>query len=405
MQSQTLGFDLYFSVLDNKDDCFGFYQDGELFYDKPPQDMLVTWKHSESLCTGVYDYCSVLARTTTIADACPPEYRTDWERVDSKLRSFYKSFITSRIDLDEHCFFDMVPQQFLLDYFSVRESIMRYIYENTERTENFNFDCRLHEMLSELSRVEIKLDYNFLNKNRHKLKVRTLMEKLKKVVPFVRYRQFGTTTGRLTVTPTSFPIMTLDRDVRSSVIPDNDWILELDYNAAELRVFLGLSGQVQPEGDLHKWNSTFLKTDRQHAKRSVIAYMYGGKSLGVGELEELYNVSVVKETHFNPEKEEIKNLFGRRIKSDDFHAVNYTIQSTSAEMVFRNMVEIHKLLKDRKSSVKFCLHDSIVLDFSDEDRDLLKDIRDIFSTTPFGILPTKISGGKNFGKMKEMSFG
>jgi len=299
----------------------------------------------------------------------------------------------------------MVPQQFLLDYFSVRENIMKRIWEDTEKTDNFRFDCDLHEMLSEMSRTKIRINYDFLNKNRHKLKVRNLIQKIKKTNPFVKYRQFSTITGRLTVTPTSFPIMTLDKEVRDVVLPDNDWILELDYNAAELRVFLGLSGHEQPEGDLHKWNSTFLKTDRQHAKRSVIAYMYGGKSLGVGELEELYNVSVVKETHFNPEKEEIKNLFGRRIKSDDFHAVNYTIQSTSAEMVFRNMVEIHKLLKDRKSSVKFCLHDSIVLDFSDEDRDLLKDIRDIFSTTPFGILPTKISGGKNFGKMKEMSFG
>ena len=391
--------------MDNKKECFGFYQNGKLFFDELPSDMSVTWKHSESLCVGSYDYCSVLARSDSIGEVCPPELSTEWHNVDSKMRAFHKSFLTSGINLDENCFFDMVPQQFLLDYFSVRENIMKRIWEDTEKTDNFRFDCDLHEMLSEMSRTKIRINYDFLNKNRHKLKVRNLIQKIKKTNPFVKYRQFSTITGRLTVTPTSFPIMTLDKEVRDVVLPDNDWILELDYNAAELRVFLGLSGHEQPEGDLHKWNSTFLKTDRQHAKRSVIAYMYGGKSLGVGELEELYNVSVVKETHFNPEKEEIKNLFGRRIKSDDFHAVNYTIQSTSAEMVFRNMVEIHKLLKDRKSSVKFCLHDSIVLDFSDEDRDLLKDIRDIFSTTPFGILPTKISGGKNFGKMKEMSFG
>jgi len=282
---------------------------------------------------------------------------------------------------------------------------MRHIYETTERTDNFRFDCSLHEMLHDISTQEIKLDYGFLNQNRHKLKVRTLVEKLKKVDPIVKYRQFGTTTGRLTVTPSSFPIMTLDKDVRDVVLPDNDWILELDYNAAELRVFLGLSGHEQPLGDLHKWNSTFLKTDRQHAKRSVIAYMYGGKSLGIGELEELYNVNVVKEKHFNQDKEQVKNLFGREIKSDEFHAVNYTIQSTTAEIVFRNMLEIHKLLKNRKSSVKFCLHDSIVVDFSDEDRELLGEVRDIFSTTPFGRFPTKVSGGKSFGKLKEMNFG
>ena len=193
--------------------------------------------------------------------------------------------------------------------------------------------------------------------------------------------------------------------MRNVVLPDNDWILELDYNAAELRVFLGLSGHEQPLGDLHKWNSTFLKMDRQHAKRSVIAYMYGGKSLDVGELEDMYNVKIVKEKHYNPQREEVTNLFGRKIKSDDFHAVNYTIQSTTAEIVFRNMIKINDLLKNRKSSVKFCLHDSIVLDFSNEDRELLREIKDIFSTTPFGKFPTKVSAGKNFGNMKEMSFG
>ena len=124
-----------------------------------------------------------------------------------------------------------------------------------------------------------------------------------------------------------------------------------------------------------------------------------------GDLEKLYNAERVKKKHYDPQREEVTSLFGRKIKSDDFHAVNYTIQSSTAEIVFRNMVKINDLLKNCKSSVKFCLHDSIVLDFSNEDRELLQEIKDIFSTTPFGKFPIKVSAGKNFGKMKEMSFG
>ena len=203
----------------------------------------------------------------------------------------------------------------------------------------------------------IKLDHEFINRYYYKKKLRDMKVKNK-----VQYKQFSSITGRLSVTPSSFPIMTLDKELRDVVLPTNDWILEIDYNAAELRVFLGLSGHDQPQGDLHKWNSTFLKTDRQHAKRSVIAYMYGSKNYDVGELEKLYNVKSVKEKHFNPEREEIVNLYGRKIKSDEFHAVNYTIQSTAAEIALRNTLKIYHLLKDRKSSVKFCLHDSIVID-------------------------------------------
>ena len=395
---------MYFSVLDNKKDCFGFFQNGELFYEKPPEDMKVTWKHSESLCAGSYEYISVLARNDDLSAICPTQMTSEWQRVDSKMRAFHRSFLTSGINLDEHCFFDMVPQQFLLDYFSVKEDMMKVVYESTKKTENFFFDCRLHEMLSEISRQKVKLDNDFFEKNRHKAKVRKLSEKLEKKVPFVKYRQFSSATGRLTVDRESFPILTLDKDMRGVILPDNDFIIEIDYNAAELRVFLGLSGHEQPKGDLHKWNSTFLKEDRQQAKRSVIAYLYGGKSLGNGELENLYNVKLVKEKYYNPEKEEIKNPFERKIKSDDFHAVNYVVQSTTAEIVFRNMLKIRELLKNRKSSVKFCLHDSIVLDFSNEDRDILLDIRNVFSTTPLGHFPVRISGGRNFGKMKEMRF-
>ena len=393
---------MYFSVLDNKADCFGYYQNGQLHYDNPPEEMKVTWKHSETLSTGLYEYISVLSRADTLKEVCPLELKRDFEKVDNKMRAYYKSFLTSQVDLNENCFFDLVPQQFLLDYFSVKQEIMKNIYENTPKTENYDFDCRLHEMLSTISRQPIRLDEDFIKRYYYKPKLRDILKKNKTKVT---YKQFGTVTGRLSVTPSSFPIMTLDKEYRKAVLPTNDWILELDYNAAELRVFLGLSGHEQPQGDLHKWNSTFLKTDRQQAKRSVIAYMYGSKNYDVGELEALYNVKNVKEKHFNPKKEQVTNLYGRKIKSDEFHAVNYTIQSTAAEISLRNILKIFHLLKDRKSSVKFCLHDSVIIDFSDEDRDIIYEIKDLFCNTPLGIFPSNIKAGKNFGDMKELKIG
>lgn len=393
---------MYFSVLDNKADCFGYYQNGQLHYDNPPEEMKVTWKHSETLSTGLYEYISVLSRADTLKEVCPLELKQDFEKVDNKMRAYYKSFLTSQVDLNENCFFDLVPQQFLLDYFSVKQEIMKHIYENTPKTENYDFDCRLHEMLSTISRQPIRLDEDFIKRYYYKPKLRDILKKGKTKVT---YKQFGTVTGRLSVTPSSFPIMTLDKEYRKAVLPTNDWILELDYNAAELRVFLGLSGHEQPQGDLHKWNSTFLKTDRQHAKRSVIAYMYGSKNYDVGELEALYNVKSVKEKYFNPIKEQVTNLYGRQIKSDEFHAVNYTIQSTAAEISLRNILKIFHLLKERKSSVKFCLHDSVIIDFSDEDRDLIYEIKNLFCNTPLGVFPSNIKAGKNFGDMKELKIG
>jgi len=196
--------------------------------------------------------------------------------------------------------------------------------------------------------------------------------------------------------------LTLDADFRSLITPDNDLIMELDYNAAELRVFLSLSGKEQPSGDLHEWNSTFLNVDRQQAKRSVIAYMYGDKNSDVGELEKLYNVNVVKEKFYDPKREVAKTHFGKRIETDDFHAVNHIIQGTAAEMVMRQLLKIEKLLTNRKSYVKMCLHDSVIIDLSREDMDLFLDIVKTFTDTELGEYPCRVKAGKNFGNMKEI---
>ena len=55
-----------------------------------------------------------------------------------------------------------------------------------------------------------------------------------------------------------------------------------------------------------------------------------------------------------------------------------------------------------KSKIAFCIHDSLILDFSDDDRESLPDIIKTFSDTDFGTFKVNVQAGKNFGEMKEM---
>ena len=50
----------------------------------------------------------------------------------------------------------------------------------------------------------------------------------------------------------------------------------------------------------------------------------------------------------------------------------------------------------------FIIHDSIVLDCSKADTQIINDVINEFSATPFGNFLTNVSAGKNFGEMKKI---
>ena len=90
---------------------------------------------------------------------------------------------------------------------------------------------------------------------------------------------------------------------------------------------------------------------------------------------EHYNKENVIQKYWDGEK--ITNHFGRKIKADEFHALNYLIQSTTADIVFRKLIEIVNLLENKESSVSFTIHDAIILDIVDKERYIIPMIKDI----------------------------
>ena len=98
----------------------------------------------------------------------------------------------------------------------------------------------------------------------------------------------------------------------------------------------------------------------------------------------------------------VKTVYGREIPADDFHALNYVVQSTCADMVLEQACKIRSLLAQKRSTIAFVVHDSIVLDLADEDRQELLHVVGEFSSTRLGNFMVNISAGKNFGKLREL---
>ena len=98
----------------------------------------------------------------------------------------------------------------------------------------------------------------------------------------------------------------------------------------------------------------------------------------------------------------VSTPYGRDIEVDEEKAVNYTIQSTTSDLFLTSAMKIDKILKDKKSKIAFCVHDSLVLDMCHEERHMLNEIIEIFSATKFGDFKVNVSLGKSFGSMKKV---
>ena len=216
----------------------------------------------------------------------------------------------------------------------------------------------------------------------------------------VNYDAHKTKTGRLTTKKDSFPILTLNKTFRQAIMPNNDYFVELDFNAAELRTLLSLLGKEQPTGDIHEWNIKNVYLDlvtREEAKKRIFAWLYNpeskdrlsGRAYGRGRVKQKYWDGKV-----------VNTMYGRQIESDNHHALNYIIQSTFADLFLRQTLKVHDLLKNKKSFISFLIHDSLVIDLAEEDKKILPKLKKALMSTDLGKFKISLNAGKNFGDMR-----
>ncbi len=393
---------MLFQALDNKQECVGIYVDSKLVYEDFPQNLTRTWSYSPSIDDEQVEYASLYCVGSELGDVCPEEHKEEWDRVSSRMRAYLKAFVSSGVSLDENCYFDLVPERYLMEFCEIKNKITEHVFAEYPRPENYEQTLATTRLVSQISAQKLNINPNNIKQFRANKQCRNLLKKINKTAPYCKYIVDGTKTGRLTTSPTSFPILTLKKEHRTILEPNNDWFVELDFNAAELRVLLSLIGKEQPEQDIHNWNIDNVfrgNGTREEAKKRAFAWLYNPESED-HLMNRFYDRDSVLGQYWDGNN--VKTVYNRQIPADRFHALNYIIQSTCADMVLEQACKIRSLLANKRSTIAFVIHDSVVLDFADEDRQELMSLVNEFSSTRLGKFMVNISAGKNFGKLREL---
>ena len=393
---------MFFQTLDDKNECVGVFVDGQLHFEDLPTGLTKTWKYASYLEDQDVEYVSLYCLGKDLSEACPRHLKDDFEKITNELKAFLVSFQESKISLEDNCFFDLVPERFLLEYCDIKNKITEYVFETYPKPANYDFLLSLAKAIEEISQRRLEINIRCLDKQLAEVRTRKFIKKLSKNNKRICYNIAGTKTGRLTTTKSSFPILTLDKKYRGVIVPKNDWLLELDFNAAELRTFLALSQVKQPDEDIHEWNikNVFCEDiDRDVAKTKAFAWLYNSKAKNE-KLEKVYKRAEIMDKFWDGEN--VNTVFNRKMPASRHHALNYIIQSTSSDLFLRRMVAINDRLRGMNSFISFSIHDSLVIDLDQNERHILSELVDIFENTDLGNFKANVSVGKNFADMRKI---
>lgn len=393
---------MLFQALDHKKDCVGYFANNAIVTGQTVPSNGETWEYTPHLAGASYEIARIYTGGATLSKVCPGDMKEEWEKIKQTLRSSLKAFKTARFSLDENCFYDAVPEYFLFQYLEAKNKITKHVLDTYPRPQNYDFMYNLVEMLSSIRSQTLNIDMGPIKHLLSSVRGKNFHRTIQAVDHLCDYNPWGTVTGRLATNSNTFPILTMNKEFRACIKPKNDWFIELDFNAAELRVLLALGGAKQPLNDIHDWNVQHIfdgKITREEAKTKTFAWLYSQRTNN--ELERLYNKDVIRNKYWDGSK--VETDYGRMIeKVDEHRALNYIIQSTTIDMVHEQAHKIYELLKEKKSNISFLIHDAVYIDLAEEDRYEILNWLDIFKKTRYDIFKVNLAAGKNLGEMKKL---
>lgn len=398
---------MLFQTLDDKKECVGIYSDSNLKFKRIPDGLSKTWSYSPYLKGKDIEYAQLYVNGSSLSEIAPEHLKQELDFQLKKMRSFVSSFIEAKISLKNNCFFDLVPQNFLIDYCEIKNKICEHIFSNIRRPDEYLFFKRFLELLTDIEQRKLNIDLESLKAKIADEKAYNLYKKLINTEKNIVYNMYGTKTGRLTIEKNSFPIQTFPKSFRDILKPQNDWFVSFDMNAAELRTALALLEKDQPEEDLHELLTREVfknSVPRSEAKLAVTAWLYNSSNQLANQFNDELDNIFEKENLLNSnwDGKYVYTPFNRKIESDSHNAISHLNQSTFIDLFHRQVIKVDDYLQNKKSFIAFLLHDEFVIDICDHEKSYIIDIINILQNTEFGKFLVNVKVGRNFGEMKKL---
>ena len=131
---------MIFQILDNKIECVGYYSEGKIYKEDVGNEFTQTWDAGPNFLNDSVDYAKIYAGVDSIDDVPLPDHlHAEWKRTSKRMRAFLNSLNKAKVSLDDHCFYDLVPESFLIDFYERKTEITKFIFENFSKPSNYQF--------------------------------------------------------------------------------------------------------------------------------------------------------------------------------------------------------------------------------------------------------------------------
>ena len=246
------------------------------------------------------------------------------------------------------------------------------------------------------------------------------------------YSQYNllTTTGRPSNSFGTVNFAALTKEQRKAIVPENDYLVEFDFDAYHLRLISNLIGYDFGDESVHEHFAKIYDCEYDEAKQKTFQILYGGIRDEHRHLSQFFNKTYV---YINKKWNEINthnlvhtDIYRRKLLFENYEDLNrnklfnYLIQAYETEMNIKKILDIQDYLlgktydcKKKKTKLVLYGYDSFLFDFAKEDgvetlREIKKILEDKYTLTTNRVdykpyFMTKSKMGLNYSEMKDIT--